>query len=625
MSVTTTSLGANTVHIAISGETSVTNVITAIDAAIVNAGWSQVDISNPYNRIYSAPNVDGVTIKYIGITFDPGALKITTTSYESWNASTHVGTNEAWTFNRAGGCGFAMNFCDILLFVNARWLFVQSFLRNQPSCWSGVIELAREAPEDTPTAGYPCWVWMSNATVMTQIPAATPVIGCVSFPRTVSGATGVAAATATSLQTPYTRFGAATQLGQPFSSLPNYTTYAWNTNDKIVHSTRPVVGTTELHGRMFGLKLTYNAGSPFSQVTLPIDANYAYSASGTSAQHWVLGGYPSVNPTNLFTTAANYPSGYVTSQSINLGVVVRAIMPVGTNMYVSTSSGVFKIDNSSTTPVLLGVISGTSGKDMYSIEYDNVQYVYAGGPDGVYRIDTLNSDTVTFLAITNGVSSLWWDGSNLWAGNRTAATAGQLVQVNVSTFAIANTITLVATSLICGGICSDNAGNTYAFATNGIVYKIVNSSSAVTALYNSGGAYSATGIYFTGALLVIAGWLSSSMTQRTVTLGGTAVTSTTYSNGGYSWAGLPNMTLSKIGVYDVFSGNTANLSTPFVTDLSGVVGNTTSATQPFATYSAIVTDLNRVWALTSGTVYLFTNVFRPDDQTVSYGRFLLPQ
>lgn len=626
MSVTTTTLGANTVHLAISGETSVTNFINALDAAIVNGGWSQVDVSNPYNRIYSAPNADGVTVKYIGINIDPGYLKISTTSYESWNATTHVGTNQTWTFNRAGAMGFAFNFCDVLLFVNSRWLILQSFIRNQPSCWSGVIELAREAPEDTATAGYPCWCWVSSATIMTQIPATTPVIGCVSFPRTVSGATGAAAATVTSLQTPYTRFGASSLLGQPFSSLPNYATYAWNTADKIIHSIRPVVNTTELHGRMFGLKMTYNIGSPFSQVSLPIDSNYAYSAAGTQTTHWVLGGYPSTTPQNLFVNTANYPTGSVITQSVGLSGTVRAAVPVGVYFYVGTSVGVYKVDASSTAPTSLGVITGTSGKDMQTIEYDNYQYVYVGGPDGLYRIDTLNNDTVTFLAVTGGISGMWWDGTYLWAGLRTAATTGHLLQINPTTFTIANTINLGAASAAVGAICSDNAGNTYALTNSLVLYKVVNSSLTVSSLATSvlSGVFG-MGMYFTGDQLILSSWNGSGLTYKSVTLSGTTVTSTSYNNANQGFTGTIAGSIGKIGVYDFFSGNSAGYSTPFLTDLSGVGGNISYGAMPLSSYNFLATDYNRAYSGNGSTFYYYTNMFRPDDQTTSYGRFLLPQ
>src|ERR1700757_2539982 len=100
MTITTTSLGTNTTQITLSGETSPTNFITALDTAIKNGGWSQYDVSNPYNRIYSCLNADGTTYKLIGITIDPGTFKISTTTYELWNATTHISVNEAFTYNR---------------------------------------------------------------------------------------------------------------------------------------------------------------------------------------------------------------------------------------------------------------------------------------------------------------------------------------------------------------------------------------------------------------------------------------------------------------------------------------------------------------------------------------------
>lgn len=639
MSVTTTQVGTNTVQLTLSGETSSTNFITALDTAITSNGWSQVDISNPYNRVYSAVNADGSTLKYIGISIDPGCLQIRTTSYESWNATTHVGTNEVWTWNRAGVMSYNFNYCDVLIMINPRWLILQTFVRGQVSCWAGVVELAREAPEDTIGAGYPCWCWITSAAAMTQLPNAgnittTAVIPCVSFPRTRGGLTGISASSGTSLQTPYTRFGAAAILGQPFASLTSYVTYAWDTTKKIIHSVRPVVGTTEQHGRMFGLKLTYNIGSPYNRVSVPVDSNYGYSASGTNTSHWVLGGVPAltIGP-GLIGATVNYPQGSVTTTTVNLGsgAVINAVEPVGLYYYIATATGVFKIDNSSTTPTSLGVLSGTSGKIYNSITYDNDQYVYAAGPDGVYRIDTLNSDTVTFLATNaNGVTTLLWDGTYLWAGNRTAATTGHLFQINVTSFTVAATINLGAVSTQPGGICTDYQGNMYALTNTGTLYKIVISSSTVSVLQASmNGPFIASGLYYNGVQLVACGLASSVIYyNKLLSLSGTIVTAISYTGYNSYQTNTGAMQIGKHGIYDYYAGNNYVYNgIIFTTDLSGLTSGIVNTSQvgQNSSWTSFQSDGNRAYGSTGTLLSLWTNMFRPDDNATTYGRFLLPQ
>lgn len=626
MTITTTSLGNNTTQITLSGETSVTNFINTLDSIITANGWSQYDVSNPYNRIYSSLNADGSTYKLIGITIDPGTLKISTTSYELWNTTTHVGTNEAYTFNRAGTMGIAFNLCDVVVMVSSKWLVLQTFIRNEPSPWSGVFEVMREAPEDTASNGYPCWCWVSSATVFSTFNTTRPF---VSFPRTVGGLTGLNAVIATSnlgLQLPYVKLGG--NLGQATTALTSFIQYSWNTNNRIIQAARPVFGLSELHGRIYGLKFTYNVGSPWNTVPVPINTStFNYSATGTSTPHWILGANPTTAYTNvLVTNSVNGGSGYGIANTITVTGAMAAT-PVGSNWYVATQTGVTIIDNSGTTLNVLNTVTGISGI-CQDIKYDNSRYVYVSTATGVVQIDTQNNNAIANLAISGGTSSLFWDGTNLWAGARGTIVSNNVYQINVSNLTVAATIPLTNTvSAYIGGICSDNAGNTYVVTTETMLYKITNSTSVVTKLTSTalGLAGYQSGVYFNGNQLMITYPSSGLVNFSYYTTSGSLLLTTNVS-GNYAAASslsFGKAECGKLGAYDFCS--TYYTSTPggTVINLNSYGGMALSV----AGQTSFGCDGNRAYSvnLASSTLTIYTSLFHPDETTTINGRMLLPK
>lgn len=627
MSVTTTQVGTYTTQITLSGEQTPANFITSLDAAIVNAGWAQLDVTNQYNRIYNCLNADGVTSKIIGIFIDPGTLKINTTSYESWNTTTHVGTNEVWTYNRAGTMGFALSGCDVILMASPRWLVLQTFIRAQPSCWSGVFEVARELPEDTAAAGYPCWVWTSSATIF-ALPNNTSL--SVSFPRTHTGLIGQAAAINTTLQTAYGRFGSSTYFGQAFSALANMVQYGWDQTKKIVQGIRPAVGATELHGRIFGLKATYNLGNSFNRVSIPVDTNFNFSATGTNTEHWLLNANPTTGPTNISVTSLTngLPTGLInqSTQTSTITSQPNSTCLVNQSMYVATITGVYKADISGTTPGTITTVVGVPSVVCHGIVYDNYQYVYVAAPTGIYKIDTLNNDNTTFLATSaSGVSVVYWDGTYLWASQRGNATGPLLYQINVSTFTIAQSITVVATAQQICSICSDFQGNTYVgLATQGI-YKIANSTGTVTNLKAVTSGVNAHGMMFNGVNLVIGIWSGVSVQFYTYSTTGTLLVTGAALGQGSSYSGNSMNTLQvfKYNAYDALSGSTGNGSAGLVLDLSTTIPTYTFGNTAYPISNAAAFDGNRmVWASTN-TFGMMTNIFHGDDGATAYGRLLL--
>lgn len=633
MTVTVTNVGTNTTQITLNGETSVAGLITAMDNAIVAGGWAQYDVTNQYRRVYRALNNDGSTYKYIGFFIDPGALKITTTCYESWNATTHVGTNEVWTFNRAGWHGIHLSGCDVILMVTPYWCVLQTFIRNNPSVWSGVFEVAREAPEDTAAAGYPCFVWMHSGAVMTG----TTTAQYASFPRNRAGNTGVAAVT-NGWQTPYIRLGTMTNIdGQTLVPL---TTYAWDTTKKIVHSMRPTYGTSEIHGRVYGLKASYNIGAPYNRVSLPVDTSFNYSSTGTATEHWVLGHTHCGNAATMVQVGAPL-SGYASGASTStIPGYIRSCIFTGTTFYITHATGICKLDG--TTAGLAATataIAGVSAVDHHDIVFDG-RYIYASSPTGITRLDTTNNDAVTTLALAQGADALFWDGTNVWAGPRTTIVNNSVYQIAPATFTITNTVVVAtASGQTVGGMCADYAGNLYISTNVGTVFKLVIGGTTTTAIITTAFvAGPGSNIIFDGVNLVLSGLISGTSSHDIgwYTTTGTVVTALAQTiTMGFPSTGalMARMPLSRMGFGYIssspcntagnYAGSSATASWTGGSNIGFSVNPSTSLSSTLGAY--VYSDGARVYG-GAGTQFSVTSgLMHPDNTTLIYNRFLLPK
>jgi len=98
MTITVTSLGPNSADFTYTaGETAAT-LITSIGSWVTSHGWTSHDAAN---NVYKALCFDGVTYKYAQL-FAPSTTSLFIRVYETWNATTHVGTNEAVYYMAAG-------------------------------------------------------------------------------------------------------------------------------------------------------------------------------------------------------------------------------------------------------------------------------------------------------------------------------------------------------------------------------------------------------------------------------------------------------------------------------------------------------------------------------------------
>lgn len=622
MSITSTAIGKHTTQITIAGGSTHNEVISALDIAIVAGGWQQHDVINPRNRVYKCLNKDGQTFKYIKVTFDIGGFKIYTTSFESWNAVTHVGTNEVFTGHNTGVMGYAFDLCDIIIMASNRWCLLQTFIRNQPSPWSGVIEIARDATENTVEAGFPCWIWLSSVNALTS--------GAKSFyaslPRTRSGLTGEAAVI-DGWQTPYARISSGASDGR---ILTKYVTYAWDTTKKIVHAARPTIGDTEMHGRMFGMKMTYNIGSSFNRIGLPVDDDYFYSSAGEETEHWVLAANPVSAPSAWLTPSENQSGSYALSSVSSPNT--RWVEPVGTYFYCATATNITKIDSSGTTLGAFSVITGSSGTYTH-LKYDGNRYLYCASATGVTRVDTWFDDAVSFLPITDGSFSLWFDGKWLWSIPTTTKVNNLVTKINVSTFTVEKEITITLNTRLTD-MCSDYDDNIYVAALSGYIIKIDKNDQIIFTkrLFTSPGTSTHAMVSFDNDTLVSNHIISTygnvfytdrdaviikQVNDAAPTLKGpdaTVLKYNTFKLGRYIVTNCPHTT----GAINT-DGN-MNISDKNITNL-----NSTYHQFPYKSIVHANSDSNRMWFIDSGVFYYMTNVFHGDSLSVGYGRFLLPK
>lgn len=644
MTITTTSLGTYTTQITLSGELNGFGLITAIDTAIVAAGWTQWDVTT-LTKVYRSLNKDGTTYKYIGIYIDPYLGKINTTSYESWNNTTHVGTNETYTFGRTGEMGYCGNNTDVILMISPYWCLLQTYIGNQPSQWSGVIEFKRELPEDTGAAGYPCFAWVCSSLIFnkTDMGGSGTYYYGMSFPRTKGGLTGLAAATSnTGWQLPYTRIGISSGLGS--EELNKYVTHAWDTSKKTIQSLRPTVGLREIHGTAFGLKALYNAGAPYNKITVPVDSTFTYSASGTNTEHWLLGETVYSNTyAPLLVGTNNTSNGYLETSTTTLNGAGYGAVTNGAFFYVITSAAagtaLQKIGATTTTlPTATTVTNGpTSPKDIILVE----QYVYVITATGINRYDTTNNDAVSTLALPLGGTGATYDGTDVWVSANGSRASNTVYRVNPVTFTIRSTITLPNTIVhAVFGPVADYNGGIYIPTDVGTIYKIDSNTSAITTLtatttlggtlgQNANGMFDGQYLYFN--------YYTSQIDNYTNLMIVNPATGTSLYQGNVIW-GYNNGLNNKNGLYKYgpylhanFGGNAAAPSPSIGAQFPNLgfsgprVGLPASPSNNTTGY--IASDGARIYGCSkaSSTFFQYVNINHPDDGATVKGKLALPK
>lgn len=150
MTISLNSMGPNSAALLWDNET-LPNLMTVINDWVVQHGWDLFDNVSTTIKVYRSLNVGGSTYKYLRLETVAGYLDVK--HYESWNATTHVGTNLAAA--ASSSCQLNLVSGTIYLFASNRWFFATGKYGTSFDYGTGIFEFARENPTDTEAAGFP--------------------------------------------------------------------------------------------------------------------------------------------------------------------------------------------------------------------------------------------------------------------------------------------------------------------------------------------------------------------------------------------------------------------------------------------------------------------------------------
>lgn len=287
MSIVNTPMGDNSFQFDYSTDTTVGEIMTALDAEILDGhGWTLHDAAAGTNqRCYRAQNKDGTTYKYVVLDLSTAnSLKLKV--YESWNETTHTGTNLAFgsDVTANGGATTTLQPGQIYLFVNPRWLAITTRnpfngqLNSDASRQGifGCFEVTRDNPEDTGADGTPCFLWMNTSFMFYGD-------GCGSSPKFKNAAVGVTAKSELS-----TILGKTRDASYKMPAFIPATKNPWNNKDwaLTLYAHEP---NFVMRGRVFGLKVTtYNAYLILDRIISKCDADFMYDENGTDTEHHIV-------------------------------------------------------------------------------------------------------------------------------------------------------------------------------------------------------------------------------------------------------------------------------------------------------------------------------------------------
>lgn len=463
MTVTSTSLGPNTIQINLQGEISSAAFLVALDAAIVAGGWAQFDIFNPVYRVYRALNIDGISYKYAAVSIDIARQRFWLTSFESWNATTHVGTNEVFNYNGGYWQPYTFNNCDVIVFSNTRWLGFQTYTRNVGAIHPVfVMETTRDHPQDTAAGGIPCWGWMTPGLTSAGVPFASGYNDSYLFssPRIKAGEVGTPAANKSFLATAFSRICSAKWMTNGYMSASSNagigtglsgaaalgSTDVWDPSSVYASTLRVGHGSSELQGRMAGMKASRVPGAGLlNRVSIPVDTNYIYDAAGVQKEHWIFPITPE-KPTTVGTGSVALATGGSYDALWN-----------GALLLVNRFNNWIKYDLTANS---LGVAQNNTQSIAGSV-FDG-QFVYFCNGNRIGKWDTV-SDTFTYSTVIAGVNQarICFDGTNIWVVDAMTVATNLAVRRYDTSLNLIATIQVPqpATSMSAADIACDTFGN----------------------------------------------------------------------------------------------------------------------------------------------------------------------
>jgi len=309
MAVNNIVIGPNSHRIQYGPATALADLRAAVEAAILAShGWEVHDAAAGTNAVcYRALNADGITYKYVVLDFNTAGYMLLK-AFESWNSTTHVGTNQCYlmestNYNQRVDL---TNGGNIYIFVSPRWLAAVSYNNGVIGSSSGQSftgcfertrvedELASGSTDLPPFIGaIPGWI---NG--MLNLPGfsaprikSSNFVGINAFCRLSDGIRTLANCSSN----PYL----------PYPNQPSPWTGKYVVRDIVVAynnaqaGSSSGVGNDEPLGKLYGLKVTARSvGTILDEMTINLDANYFCDPAGSPAGCWLL------------TEAANANAGY---------------------------------------------------------------------------------------------------------------------------------------------------------------------------------------------------------------------------------------------------------------------------------------------------------------------------
>lgn len=321
MTISQTVLGPNSSLFTYTPDETTATIMSAMDTYITAQGWSVYDNAapqgltgtSPVGRVYRILQ-DGSTTnyKYVGIAINTTNLQFKI--YESWNASTHVGTNDGSYYgNTTGSVGIALPTLSMyvggatnsgfVLFVNPKWLAVRT--RSAALSYSHIIGAFEYRKDFGEADGIPSVVVMTSMLSASNTSSNTGV-GFFGTPRTPSGKVGGGATAVSTVCTAYGTFtnGGGGQTINTVFPTSNYvnSTLTMTAAENATNGNQ--YGPGYLRGRILGIKLVIGGviWNDMDQCQVTCDSDYFQTPSGTASAHHVI---------NLNGNAAPSSASYV--------------------------------------------------------------------------------------------------------------------------------------------------------------------------------------------------------------------------------------------------------------------------------------------------------------------------
>lgn len=294
----TTQLGPNSWVIAFAMGTTVAQISAEVTTVLVAAGWEVYDaVAGTKAICYRALNKDGLTYKYMVLNYNTTNWMFIQV-YESWNPSTHTGTNPC-PRNSDTSAGYQQTLLLssdkglLYIFANTRYAafgarqYSYSTFGNTTTCGvSGCFEFDRDNPDDTVAAGYPVHCMVNTGRLGENNSSSYETL---SIPRTPSGSSGVAQYAEVSTVFGKTSYNPLFGLN---SILPNTVNPFGNKDWAIsLYVQDGTPSNPSVRGRMFGLKaFTQSRLSFLDKIQVPVDDDLNYNANGILTDHFIIPG-----------------------------------------------------------------------------------------------------------------------------------------------------------------------------------------------------------------------------------------------------------------------------------------------------------------------------------------------